>query len=287
MSVKAKEITIELPHITLAGLQWGQGENIRLGLHGWLDNAMSFAPIAPYLIDQFHSLLVFDFAGHGRSAHRPTGSGYFFTDYMRDTMLAVEHLGLTRLDVIGHSMGASLATLLAGIYAEQFKRLVCIECYGPPFVCDHYDMVQRMRERLTRLDYVNHQARTLHKSLPALVKARMKAGFLNWNNAAMIIKRNTEKVDGCYRFINDRRLRMSQPLLIDEAQVLHYIEHISAPVLVIEGKQGYIPLWPHLKTRYAHTRDIEVVSMQGGHHLHMDSPEQVGEVIQRFWQRTQ
>ena len=52
----------------LAGLQWpGEGEPV-LALHGWLDNAASFQPLAEPL---GHPLVALDFAGHGHSEHRP------------------------------------------------------------------------------------------------------------------------------------------------------------------------------------------------------------------------
>ena len=41
-----REISIDLPHIRLAGQRWGDGEHIVLALHGWLDNAASLAVIS-------------------------------------------------------------------------------------------------------------------------------------------------------------------------------------------------------------------------------------------------
>jgi hypothetical protein len=37
----------------LAGLQWGDitSPHTALCLHGWMDNAMSFSSLAPYLVD--------------------------------------------------------------------------------------------------------------------------------------------------------------------------------------------------------------------------------------------
>jgi len=96
-----REICIDLPHIRLAGQRWGEGEHIVLALHGWLDNAASFAPLAPHLIDDNTSLIALEFAGHGRSAHRPLGAGYHFTDHMRDAMYAAETPGIQKIDNAG------------------------------------------------------------------------------------------------------------------------------------------------------------------------------------------
>ena len=51
---------------TLTALQWeGQGEPV-LALHGWLDNAASYVPLATHLECP---MVAMDFSGHGHSGH--------------------------------------------------------------------------------------------------------------------------------------------------------------------------------------------------------------------------
>ena len=52
--------------LQMAGLRWGTpGARPLLALHGWLDNAQSFTPLAPHL-SQF-DFVALDLTGHGRS----------------------------------------------------------------------------------------------------------------------------------------------------------------------------------------------------------------------------
>ena len=63
------EITLKIPGFSIAGLTLGKPENPPiLALHGWLDNANSFAPLAPYLQHNFY-LIAVDLPGHGHSSH--------------------------------------------------------------------------------------------------------------------------------------------------------------------------------------------------------------------------
>ena len=113
----------------LAGLQWpGEGEPV-LALHGWLDNAASFQPLAEPL---GHPLVALDFAGHGHSEHRPRHQATHYVDHVRDVLAVADQLGWDRFVLVGHSMGAGVACLFAATFPERVSRLVLIEGLGPP-----------------------------------------------------------------------------------------------------------------------------------------------------------
>ena len=73
MSV-VEEVRLSLPHIELAAHLFGpeDGRPV-IALHGWLDNANSFARLAPRL--EGLRVIALDMAGHGHSGHRPPGAG--------------------------------------------------------------------------------------------------------------------------------------------------------------------------------------------------------------------
>ena len=75
MSPSFEEVRLSLPHIELAAHLFGPEDGVPvIALHGWLDNANSFARLAPKL--KGLRIIALDMAGHGHSGHRPPGAGY-------------------------------------------------------------------------------------------------------------------------------------------------------------------------------------------------------------------
>src|SRR5690606_37312566 len=77
-----RELSLDLPLGRIAGLRWGApGAPRVLALHGWLDNAASFVPLAAEFeragLDGI-DLVEPDLPGHGRSAHLAPGADYSF-----------------------------------------------------------------------------------------------------------------------------------------------------------------------------------------------------------------
>lgn len=286
MSINVREIVLDLPHIRLAGLQFGDSmQPDIIALHGWLDNAESFRPLAEELCQDGHTILALDFAGHGRSGHRPLGSGYHFSDYLYDLHHALEALGIKRIDFLAHSMGAAAAPLFAGTFPEKVRRLVCFELYGVGNISDTDPLPERFRRCLQALNYTAARPEKTHTDMDALIRARRQAGDMRPESARLLLSRSTVQTAEGYRFLSDRRLRIWQPPLFSEEQMQSFIARIDAPVLVIEGEQGFAPDWDFLPERYAATANIAVHRIPGGHHLHMDDPAAAAALIRGFWRK--
>ncbi len=72
-----REFSVDIPLGRITGLRAGaEGTPKVLALHGWLDNAASFVPLAAQLADI--DLVAPDLPGHGHSAHLPAGADYSF-----------------------------------------------------------------------------------------------------------------------------------------------------------------------------------------------------------------
>ena len=118
-----REFAIDTPLGRIAGLHAGTpGAPRVLALHGWLDNAASFLPLAPFL--DGIELVAIDMPGHGRSAHLPAGADYSFAGALANLLDVADALGWDRFGLLGHSMGGAIASLLAAACPERVTRLL-------------------------------------------------------------------------------------------------------------------------------------------------------------------
>ena len=143
-------LTLEIPGLRLAALAWGPADGLPLlAVHGWLDNAASFARLAPLLPGV--RLVAVDLPGHGLSEHRPPGAAYHFIDWAVDLAAAGEALGWERYVLLGHSMGAGVVSLLAGALPERVVALALIEGLGP-MACEADEAPARLAKAILRRD---------------------------------------------------------------------------------------------------------------------------------------
>jgi 3-oxoadipate enol-lactonase len=97
-------------------------------LHALGEDSSTWDGLAAEL-GRFFRVLTVDLRGHGQS-DRP---GEYSFELMRDDVLGVlDHLGLTRTSVVGHSMGGTVAYLIAEAQPERVDRLVLEDT--PPLV---------------------------------------------------------------------------------------------------------------------------------------------------------
>ena len=122
-SKNLQEFEVKISNLRLSVKCWGNPKDEpMLAFHGWLDNAATFDNLAP-LLNQ-HRVISIDLPGHGFSQHRPVGSAYHFSDLIIDIIEVIDVLCLEKVSLLGHSMGAGVASYLAGclLYTSPSPR---------------------------------------------------------------------------------------------------------------------------------------------------------------------
>ena len=238
-----------------------------LALHGWLDNAASFDLLAPQLDDYY--IVALDFAGHGYSGHRPKGVRYHLVDHLDDVVAVLKQLGWTKFSLMGHSMGAGIAALLAAAMPEAIEKLVMIEGLGP-YTGQPEDAVKHLRLALDEWQNFDDTVRPI-ASFEFAVKARMNGLLPVGEQAAQLLcARGTKEVTDGLIWSSDKRLRLSSPTRFYEEQVCAFLAAIQAPTLLIMA-QHTLPfnVGDYQKRIKAH-QHLTLVKLEGGHHLHID-----------------
>ncbi len=276
-----QEIFLDGARGRIAALRAGNPDGVALlAMHGWLDNAASFVPLLPYL--RAFDVVALDLPGHGASDHRAPGYDYFFFDWIHDALDALDALGWSRAHLLGHSMGAAIATLLAAATPERVRRLALIESLGPVAVAAD-TAAQRLRAAVLARRSVAQRPRRVIPDLDTAVASRLAVGDMRAEAARMIVARNLEGVEGGWRWRSDPRLVLPSHLRITEEAALAIVAAVEAPTLLIAAD----PAPPYFtealrESRVARLRDGRRIVVRGGHHLHMEQPEVVGPILRDF-----
>jgi pimeloyl-ACP methyl ester carboxylesterase len=103
-------------------------------LHGVMDAAATWDMVAPTLADAGFRVLAPDMRGFGDGPRVPSGAYYHFPDYAFDVADIVEATVPpgSPLLLIGHSMGGTVATMVAGAFPERVSGVALLEGVGPP-----------------------------------------------------------------------------------------------------------------------------------------------------------
>lgn len=265
MTSAVEEVRLSLPHIELAAHLFGPEDGLPvIALHGWLDNANSFARLAPKL--EGLRIVALDMAGHGHSDHRPPGAGYALWDYAYDVLQVAEQLGWQRFALLGHSMGAIVSLVLAGAVPERVSHLAMIDGVIPP-TAKADNAAERLGMALQAQMNLQDKRKNVHDSLDRAIAARMKGLVAVSHEAAQLLaQRGLMPVPGGYTWRSDSRLTLPSPVRLTEEQAMAFVQRVACPTRLVVAADGMLAKHPELLARLPFGHEL----LPGGHHLHLN-----------------
>ncbi|NRA18885.1 MAG: alpha/beta fold hydrolase [Oceanospirillaceae bacterium] len=261
-----REFSINFNNLTMAGRVYGEGHKTPLlGLHGWLDNAASFEIIARQLPEV--KLIALDFIGHGKSSHRCAHHPYYIWDNVTDLYCALQALDIEKIDILGHSMGASVAMLFAACFPEKVGRLWLIEGLAPlHYRADQLPniMAGAIRKRVA----VAGRRSRINPDINRLIDARASGHFpVSREAAKMLVNRGTVFGEGGYRWSSDPALLLPSINRMGIAQIEAFLQSLDMPVTLYLGDKGLLDAqWQQY---FKHIKQLQQYTFTGNHHLHM------------------
>jgi len=260
-----EELRFEVNGHQIAAKCWGDRcATPVLALHGWLDNAATFNRLAPQL--RGIRLIALDLMGHGYSDHRPASMPYYIWDNVMDVLGVADQLGLEQVSLIGHSMGASIASLIAGAFPERINKLVLIEGIAP-LVTDPQDTAEQMAVAIKKRIRLQGRVQKAYSDYESAVKARMNGRWpVDSEAAKWLVERGLEQRTGGYYWRSDANLMLPSVMRMSELQVESFLRRVVAATLLILGENGI----PQSDRRISLVRNIRTEQLAGGHHLHLE-----------------
>ena len=281
--------------LSLRGLRvhvrhWGrEGAPSLFMLHGWMDVSASFQFVVDSLAREWH-VIAPDWRGFGLTDRSDAGC-YWFPDYLADLEALLDHYaGDKAIDLIGHSMGANIAGLYAGVRPPRVARLINLEGFGLPTTQArmapgrYAKWLDELREPPAMRAYASRDevAARLMKTNPRISLHR--AQFLAGQWAA-------PDEQGKWQILGDPAHKLTNPVLYQTEEVLACCEKITAPVLWVEADNTDIWRWmgdksqarAEIDRRRAFIPNVSTaIVADAGHMLHHDQPEALARLIEEF-----
>jgi pimeloyl-ACP methyl ester carboxylesterase len=261
-------------------------------VHGWMDVAASFQFVIDALKDD-HWIIAPDWRGFGLT-ETPDVDHFFFPDYLADLDQLLDHyVGKRQVHLIGHSMGAHVATLFAGVRPERIQTLVNLEGFGMPATrptqaptrlakwMDELKALQRGEMDLRPYPNQEAVAQRLIKTNPRLGSDKAHWLAQHWARP---------NAQGEWRILGHAAHKVVNPNLfkVDETQAIY--ERITAPTLCVVADSDSMGQWwkdtytlDEFKRRIAAVPQLtHAVIEDAGHMLHHDQPVALATLIEDF-----
>lgn len=232
------------------------------GLFGYSDNWQTHAK---KLADYYHVILV-DQRNHG---HSDWSEEFSYDVLAEDLKELLDELGLTKIHLLGHSMGGKTAIRFAQLYPDYLEKLIVVDI-GVKTYPAHHDTILK---GLESIDLSQRPSRSeAEESMSEYIDSVGVRQFLLKN----LYWREKGQLDW----------RMNIPVLKRE---MHHIlqglpkEEIFTPTLFIRGELSDYILDEDLDELGEIVADMEFKSIPGaGHWVHAEKPEEFLEVVLTF-----
>lgn len=271
-------VCYQLANLSLHGLASGDSSKPPLlCLHGWLDNAASFIPMLPYLSER--QVIAIDWPGHGYSSYR--NDHYHFIDWLYDLLQLFELNNWQQVDIVGHSMGGMIATAFAASFPERVQSLTLIDTFG--FITERpSNTTEQLRKGLQQRLKSRDANKKFHPDLASAVKARLAASDLTQDNARLIVERGLVRAEQGFVWRADPRLRLASPYRFSTEQAKQLMKDLASPVQLIQASNGLDLVGRGVDYYGKFVNQLVHHHIDGGHHVHMEQPEQVAQIVLSF-----
>lgn len=266
---------------------WGPAGAPRLFLlHGSQDVSASWQ----FTVDAFAQewqVIAPDWRGNGLSGWSGADS-YWFPDYVGDLDALLERFSPEEpARIVGHSMGAHIGALYAGVRPDRVARFVNVDGFGPPG--GRQDPApRRLAKWLAQLG--DDTAQRPYESFEEFaLRMQSENPRLTDERAAFLVRHwGRQEPDGTVVRRADPALKRINPAPFSQAEVLDCWRQTRAAVLWIDGAQS--GLWARLTSnpqefedRAGAYQDLQIEHVDdAGHNIHHDQPERLAALIEGF-----
>jgi N-formylmaleamate deformylase len=238
----------------------GGDKPLMILLHGAMDNGLTWSRVAKALENDY-DIIMPDARGHGKSFSDQRE--FTLSEMVDDTAELIKHLKLTRIIVMGHSMGAQMATELCARYPNLIKRLVLED---PGYFFKNPTFIDLL--------YYKRRIRRINKLSLTQIRELCDKTHKGWNEDDKTLWVIAQK---------EWAENKSKSKSFDPKRNWHEIfPEVKVPTLLLTSEKGIVKRSEaeHYITEFGNAK-YEFIE-NAGHHIHRDNFEAFMKIIKEF-----
>lgn len=239
----------------------GNGKETLVLLHGFMENLSIWSDMEPHLSDNF-SLLKIDLPGHGQS--EIIAEVQTMELMAEEVKKVLDHENITKIHLLGHSMGGYVSLAFAEKHPEYLKSLTLF--FSTYFPDDDEKKEQRIKSYRIIKDAFAHYARA---GVPNLFNPNEKDILEGKIETALEVALST----------NNLGALASVKGMVERTDKKHIMENIEAKILVLAGKHDNAVKTETMIKHLPDRTNIKSYILDCGHNGHWEKPVICAEII--------
>ncbi len=273
-----------LPHVVYEWLPPADSKGTVVLLHGYMDAAGTWDVVADRLGEAGSRVLAPHLRGFGDGPWIGPGCYYHFPDYVLDVAALLDRVG-EPVHLVGHSMGGTVAGLVAGAFPDAVRTISLLEGLGPP-TTEIRDVPDRTANFVRDMKKVHEKGESRRMATIEVATDRLQVTHPAIDSE--ILRSRTphlvKESEGGYvwRFDPRHRVRSAFPFFATSFNA--HLARIAAPALLVSGgPTGFHPV--DEKERAAMLGQATSAEIpHAGHMMHWTHPERLAELLGSFFQ---
>ncbi|MBD2497066.1 alpha/beta hydrolase [Nostoc sp. FACHB-280] len=268
--------TLVKSDIQLSYLEWNQGQEPLLLLHGLGDHALVWSSLGAYLGANYH-IVAPDMRGHGESS-KPE-KDYSFESAIADLEALMDKLGWSSAHVVSHSWTGKLAVIWARQNPQRVRSMVLVD---PIFIWKMPEFLKATFPFLYRFLSFLKGMGPFASYAEAEQIARQLNQYQGWNELQQQVFQGgiEQKPDGSWG--SKFTIAARDGIFEDVMRVPGFINPIDTPALFVKSDKGLNRQEWQLKPYKTNLKNLRLCQVPGNHWPFLTEPDSFNRTVAAF-----